>query len=76
MDTLYKVYFTGFFTLTIFTITLISMDMFLVTTVNPQVEVNKGVSSDSVITPSFDRTVSIEQPENYLLDEERPKVWL
>lgn len=76
MDTLYKVYFTGFFTLTTFTITLISMGTFLITTVNPEVEVNKTVSSDSVITPSFDRTVSIEQPANYLFDEEKPKVWL
>jgi len=52
------------------------MGTFLITTVNPEVEVNKTVSSDSVITPSFDRTVSIEQPANYLFDEEKPKVWL
>ena len=76
MDTLYKVYFTGFFTLTTFSITLISIAMFLTTTVNTAIEVEKSSSSNSVITPSFDRTVSIELPENYLLEEERPKVWL
>ena len=75
MDTLYKVYFTGFFTLSTLTITLISMAMFLITTINPEVEVKKGLSSN-VVTPSFDKTVSTDLPGNYLLEEERPRVWL
>ena len=76
MGTLNKVYWTGFLTFVTFTITLISMALFLVTTANSEVGVSQSSSSEGIISPQFDRTVSIEREQDYMFEKENPKVWL